>query len=320
MNLTNLSVIKEILSRHEFNFAKKLGQNFLINPSVCPKMADSALLKNSDGKPDTIKNNENNIGDNKPEPDKTNALEIGPGIGVLTQELAKRADKVVSVEIDKKLIPVLNETLSEYNNITVLNADFLTLNLEEIILKYFGKTSIENGEKVAICANLPYYITSPIIMHILESSANKKNMISNITCLVQKEVAERFIKQDSAIALAIHYYGDVKKLFGVKKGSFIPSPKVDSAVIQIDIKNKFKLNQTEEENLFRIIKAAYMQRRKTLSNSLGKLYDKELSNQILEEKFGCVTIRPEELDIEDFIEVSKIYEKENCGYIRRSEL
>jgi 16S rRNA (adenine1518-N6/adenine1519-N6)-dimethyltransferase len=263
----------------------------------------------------------------------------------LTQELARRADKVLAVEIDKKLIPVLNETLSEYNNITVINADFLTLDLEELVLKHFygenndiqsentvgekiaanpenshGKEekSQKNVNKIKICANLPYYITSPIIMHILESSANRNGLIESITCLVQKEVAERFTEQDSAIALAIHYYGDVKKLFNVKRGSFIPSPKVDSAVIEIKLRNKFNLNKSEEQTLFKIIKSAYGQRRKTLANSLSGLYDKELSNQILEKKFKNVNIRPEELNIEDFIEVSKIYEKESCGYIRRS--
>jgi 16S rRNA (adenine1518-N6/adenine1519-N6)-dimethyltransferase len=387
MNLTNLSVIKEILARHEFSFSKKLGQNFLINPTVCPKMADSVLRVNFTGEDNVTRTgnsqDEDNVtrtGNSQGEDNVTHTgnaqgednvthtgnsqgednvtrtgnsqsekhvLEIGPGIGVLTQELAKRADRVLAVEIDKMLIPVLKETLAEYNNITVLNADFLTLDLEEVILQYFygeniaaqsgNVNSIElcdinnaiqseiansielHGGKIAICANLPYYITSPIIMHILESSANRRGMISSITCLVQKEVAERFAAQNSAIALAIHYYGDVKKLFGVKKGSFIPAPKVDSAVIEITIHNKFHLNADEEQNLFKIIKPAYMQRRKTLANSLSKLYDKELSNRILEERFKNANIRPEELVIEDFIEVSKIYEKESCGYIRRSE-
>lgn len=179
-NLTDVSYIKEIMTKYGFSFSKALGQNFIVNPSVCPKMAESAVT-------------DENMG----------VIEIGPGIGVLTKELAKRAKKVVAVELDKRLLPVLSETLSEFSNVKVINADAMKLDFNRLIREEF------DGMKVAVCANLPYYITSPIIMQLLEARLN----ITGITVMVQKEAARRICakvgsRESGAISVAVTYYSE----------------------------------------------------------------------------------------------------------------
>ena len=242
-NLTNIGFVKELLSRHDFNFSKGLGQNFLINPSVCPKIAEMGNAKKGFG-----------------------VIEVGTGIGVLTAELAKRADKVVAVEIDKRLLPILSETLAEYKNVKVINDDIMNIDLHKLIEDEF------EGMEVAVCANLPYYITSPIIMHFLESNAR----INSITVMVQKEAADRLCasvgtRQSGAITVAVNYYGNAQLLFNVSRGSFMPAPNVDSAVIRIDVEKKYKLETENEKFFFKVVKAAFSQRRKTIANSVSSM-------------------------------------------------
>lgn len=240
MTLTNIGTVKEILGKHGFNFSKGLGQNFLINPDVCPRIAEMGNAREGYG-----------------------ILEIGTGIGVLTKELALRADKVSAVEIDTRLMPVLDETLKEFNNIKIYNEDVMKADLQQIIADDFA------GLNVAVCANLPYYITSPVIMLLLES----RLPIDSITVMVQKEAAQRLCakvgsRESGAITVGVNYYGSVKQLFGVSRGSFMPSPNVDSAVIRIDIDKEHRLTEEEEKFFFRMVKAGFSQRRKTLANSL----------------------------------------------------
>lgn len=240
-NLSDMSVIKKILSEHGFTFSKSLGQNFLINPTVCPRMAD-ACGADSD----------------------TGVLEIGAGIGVLTAELAKRAKKVVSLELDTRLIPVLAETLGEFSNVEVLNADVLKLDLNKLIDDCF------QGMHVAVCANLPYYITSPVIMALLES----RIPVDAVTVMVQKEAAARLCapvgsRDAGAVTVAVNYYAQAEKLFDVSAGSFMPAPKVDSSVIRLNIRKEPPVEVSDEKFFFRVIKAAFGQRRKTASNSLS---------------------------------------------------
>lgn len=239
-NLTNINVIKGILEKHGFSFSKGLGQNFLINPDICPRIAEMGNARKGFG-----------------------ILEIGTGIGTLTAELAKRADKVTAVEIDTRLLPILDETLSGFKNIKVINEDILKCDVNSLIKKEF------QGLDVAVCANLPYYITSPIIMMLLETNLP----IRSITVMVQKEAAQRLCakvgtRESGAITVGVNYYGTVKKLFDVSRGSFMPSPNVDSAVIRIDINNEGKLDEETEKLFFSIVKNGFSQRRKTLVNAL----------------------------------------------------
>lgn len=240
-NLSDISVIKKILSEHGFTFSKSLGQNFLINPTVCPRMAEACGADCDTG-----------------------VLEIGAGIGVLTAELAKRAKKVVSLELDTRLMPVLAETLGEFSNVEVLNADVLKIDLNKLIDDCF------QGMHVAVCANLPYYITSPVIMALLES----RIPVDAVTVMVQKEAAARLCapvgsRDAGAVTVAVNYYAQAEKLFDVSAGSFMPAPKVDSSVIRLNIRKEPPVEVSDEKFFFRVIKAAFGQRRKTASNSLS---------------------------------------------------
>ena len=275
--LTDISVIRDILSRHGFTFSKALGQNFLINPSVCPRMAEAAV----DG-------------------EEVGVIEIGPGIGVLTNELCKRARKVVAVELDKRLIPVLDETLGEYDNLRVINADVMELDLNKLIADEFG------GMDVVVCANLPYYITSPVIMKLLED----KLPVKSVTVMVQKEAAARLsalpgTRDSSAITVAVNYYAEAKTLFSVSSGSFMPAPKVDSAVIKLDLR-EHPVKPRDEKTLFRVIKAAFAQRRKTVLNSLASSLplDKNEMSDILNVAGVEPSARAERLTLDDFIHIA----------------
>lgn len=241
-NLSDIGTVKSILEKHGFTFSKALGQNFLINPAVCPAMAEEAVTSGNDG-----------------------VIEIGAGVGVLTAELCKRAKKVVSIELDKRLLPVLDETLAEFDNFEVVNDDILKVDLYELI-----KEKFHDCENVSVCANLPYYITSPVIMKLLED----KLPIKQIIVMVQREAADRLTapvgsRESGAITVTVNYYAEAEKLFNVSKGSFVPSPKVDSAVIRLSIYDKPPIETKDEELFFRTVKAMFMQRRKTALNSVS---------------------------------------------------
>ncbi len=280
--LTNISTVRELLSRHGFTFSKALGQNFLINPSVCPRMAEAAVTD-----------------------DNTGVLEIGPGIGVLTNELLKRAKKVVAVELDGRLLPVLDETLGEYDNLRVIHADVMELDLRRVIEEEFP------GMRVVVCANLPYYITSPVIMKLLE----ERLPIDTITVMVQKEAALRLCagegsRDSSAITAAVRYYASPELLFHVSAGSFMPAPKVDSAVIQLTLREP-EYKPLDEKTLFCVIKAAFAQRRKTVLNSISSSMslDKSELSGILKSAGVEPTARAEQLTLRDFVRISDAIDK-----------
>ena len=278
MELSNIGTIKDILGRHGFTFSKSLGQNFLINPSVCPKMAEQSGAKKGVG-----------------------VIEVGPGIGVLTCQLAKRADKVVAIELDKRLLPVLDETLAEYDNIRIINDDILKIDLKKLIETEFS------GMEVVVCANLPYYITSPVIMKLLED----RLPINALTVMVQKEAAQRICaevgtRQSGAVTVAVNYYAKPQILFGVSAGSFMPAPKVDSAVIRLDILKEPCVQVEDEELFFRVVKAAFSQRRKTLPNSLsaGLQISKLTVTNALKRANVPVNYRAEQLTMEQLAKIS----------------
>lgn len=276
--LSDIGTIKDILSRHGFTFSKSLGQNFLINPSVCPRMAELSGAGRGVG-----------------------VIEIGPGIGVLTNELCKLADKVVAIELDKRLLPVLEETLGEYDNLKVINADVLETDLHKLIEDEFS------GMEVVVCANLPYYITSPVIMKLLED----KLPISSITVMVQKEAAQRICaevgsRQSGAVTVSVNYYAKPEMLFSVSAGSFMPAPKVDSAVIRLNVLDKPPVNVNDEKKFFSVVKASFSQRRKVISNSLssGLSLDKSKTAEILEKSGVPLNARAEKLSLQNFADIA----------------
>ncbi len=277
-NLYNINVIKKVMSKHRVNFSKSLGQNFLVNGEICPMMA-----KQFEGI------------------DNLGILEIGPGVGVLTNELAKVADKVLSIEIDKSLLPVLKETVGEYNNVKIINDDAMNIDLNKLISDEFG------NKNVCICANLPYYITSPIIMKILEERVNIKSMV----LMVQKEAAIRLCakpgdKNSSAISVSVRYYSNPYILEDVKRDNFIPSPKVDSSIIRLDILDKPPVEVKDELKFFKIVKASFALRRKTIENSLSASLgiSKGKIKELLIKSSIDGSRRAEELSIEDFKRIS----------------
>ncbi|MFA5527000.1 MAG: 16S rRNA (adenine(1518)-N(6)/adenine(1519)-N(6))-dimethyltransferase RsmA [Peptostreptococcales bacterium] len=235
--------INDIMKKHDFKTSKRYGQNFLTDGNIVRKIVDAAATT----KDDLI-------------------IEIGPGIGTLTAELAKEAGKVLAIEIDKRLIPILNENLKEFENIRIMNIDFLLADIEKII-----KEEKPIGD-VKIIGNLPYYITTPIIMKILE----EKIKVKSITIMVQKEVADRLkahpgTKEYGAISVAVQYYADIKMISQVSREVFLPKPHVDSAVIRLDIRKKPAVEVENEELFFQLVKAGFNQRRKTLLNALSQL-------------------------------------------------
>ena len=278
-NLYNLEFIKQLLGRYHFKFSKSLGQNFIINKNICPQMANYCSKSSDSG-----------------------IIEIGPGIGVLTVELAKRYKKVVSIEIDKNLIPILSETISNFSNVELINKDILKIDLQEIVKNYLNDCS-----EINICANLPYYITSEVIMYILESEINIKSVI----IMIQKEVAERICASPGTrdigiITMAIKYYGNAEKLFDVGRENFIPSPNVDSSVIKIAIDKNNSTNILNKDLYFKLIKAAYGKRRKNILNSLssGMNLGKNQTLEILKSSSIEHTKRAEQLSFEDFVNLS----------------
>jgi len=275
--LTDIRVVKELLSRHGFHFSKALGQNFLINPSVCPRIAEES------GADDTC-----------------GILEIGPGIGTLTQALCRTAKKVVSVELDDRLPALLAETMADFDNFTLVKGDALKLDLKALIAEHF------DGMPVYICANLPYYITSPLIMHFLES----RLPVETITVMVQKEAADRLCaKQGSreagAVTLAVQYYAEAKTCFDVSRGSFMPAPNVDSSVIRLTVRKTPPCDVKDEKKMFALIHSAFGQRRKTILNSLmGAGVQKAQIAAACDQCGIPQTARAEQLTLTDFAALS----------------
>ena len=275
-NLCDLRFVEALLKKHGFNFSKALGQNFLIDEYVCPEMAQSLNAN-----------------------EKAAVIEVGPGIGVLTKELCKTSGKVVSIELDKRLYPILSETLGEFDNFELVEGDALKLDLNSLI-----NEKLSEYEDIKFCANLPYYITSPLIMKLLE----EKLPISEIVVMVQKEAAERLCaemgtRKAGAVTAAVKYYGDAEILFNVGRESFMPSPKVDSAVIKITINKNNKHNVSDEKKFFSLIRAAFSQRRKTLVNSVSSTLNiskNDITNALIKLSLNP-NIRAEELTMEDFV-------------------
>ena len=275
MKLTDISTIKTLFEKHGFSFTKSLGQNFLINPTVCPKIAEMGGAGKGVG-----------------------AIEIGTGIGVLTRELASRCDKVVAIEIDTGLKPILDETLEEFDNVEVIFADVMETDLNSLIEEKFS------GMEVIVCANLPYYITSPVIMKLLE----EKLPIKAITVMVQLEAADRICaavgsRECGAITASINYYAKPKKLFRVNRGSFIPSPNVDSAVISLERYEQPPYKVENEELFFEVVRQAFSQRRKQLANPVSSYFGipKSALTEQMEKRNLSPTARAEELTMDKLV-------------------
>ncbi|MBR6643089.1 MAG: 16S rRNA (adenine(1518)-N(6)/adenine(1519)-N(6))-dimethyltransferase RsmA [Lachnospiraceae bacterium] len=276
----------EILKKYDFMFQKRFGQNFLIDTHVLEKIIKSAEITKDDL-----------------------VLEIGPGIGTMTQYLCENAREVVAVEIDKNLIPILeNDTLAEYNNVTVINEDILKLDLNKLVEERNG------GNRIKVVANLPYYITTPIIMGLFESHVP----LQNITVMVQKEVADRMqagpgSKDYGALSLAVQYYATPYIAANVPQNCFMPRPNVGSAVIRLTLHEEPPVKVTDEKLMFALIRASFNQRRKTLVNGLTNAaeldFSKEEIQAALEQMGLSATIRGEALTLEQFAELSNLLTK-----------
>lgn len=276
---------KEVLSKYNMSAKKKFGQNFLIDSGVLDGIVEASGVTKEDC-----------------------VLEIGPGIGSLTQYLAEAAKRVVSVEIDKTLIPVLNDTLSEYDNVTIINEDILKVDIESIVKEY------NEGRAIKVVANLPYYITTPIIMKLFESGAP----IDSITVMVQKEVADRMVmgpgnKDYGSLSLAVGYYAKATAVMNVPPGSFIPQPNVGSAVVHLKRYEKPAVEVGDEKYMFEIIRTAFNQRRKTLSNSLSNNPSLKVTRQQVQDALTEINIdekaRGEILSLTQFARLSDILQR-----------
>ena len=278
-DLTDINTIRSLLRKHGFTFKHSLGQNFIIDPTVCPRIAEcSGVTKNS------------------------GVLEIGAGIGVLTKELCERAGKVVTFEIDTGLIPVLADTLSDHTNAEVINADIMKSDLRKIIAQEFA-----GFDDIRVCANLPYYITSPIIMMLLEGGFG----FSRMTFMVQKEAADRICapvgsRDAGAVTVAVDYRAKAEKLFNVGRNAFMPSPKVDSAVIALDLREKPEYAPLDEQLFFRMVRAAFSQRRKTAANgiSAGTGIDKQTVTAAIAAAGLPENVRAEKLTMQELVRLS----------------
>lgn len=285
--LSNPQKTIEIIQKYEFDFQKKFGQNFLIDGRVLEKIMDAADISGGDF-----------------------VLEIGPGIGTMTQYLAERARAVMAVEIDRNLIPILSETLKEYDNVSVLNADILKVDLTKVAEEK------NEGRPIKVVANLPYYITTPIIMGLFESHVP----VENITVMVQKEVADRMqagpgTKDYGALSLAVQYYAEPYIAANVPPNCFMPRPKVGSAVIRLTRHKNPPVQADNEKLLFQLIRASFNQRRKTLQNGIknysGLNFSKEEVAQALEQMGVSPTIRGEALTLEQFAQLSNLLNRQH---------
>ena len=277
--LTDIAYVRDLCARHGFTLSKGFGQNFIVNPGVCPKIVEAAGIGPEWG-----------------------VLEVGPGTGVLTRELARRAARVVAVEVDNRLPPLLAETLAGYDNVEIVMQDILKVDIAALIREKFA------GMPVAVCANLPYYITSPILMRLLE----EKLPIRQITVMVQKEAAERICaapgtRQAGAISYAVAYYAKPQVLFSVQPGSFYPPPKVTSAVIRLEVHPEPPVPVPDEAAYFRLVRAAFGQRRKTAANAIsaGLGLPKAQVTAAMEQAGLPATARPEQLTLEQFAALSR---------------
>jgi len=281
--LSSHRATKDIVDKHGFKFSKSLGQNFLIDDNVIDKIIDGARVKEGD-----------------------KVIEVGPGIGTLTREMAKRAEKVVAVEIDKNLIPILKETLADFDNTEVVNEDILKVDINKLVDEKLS------GGPVKLIANLPYYITTPIVMKFLEEDIP----VTDIVVMVQKEVADRMnavpsTKDYGALSVAVQYYCDTEIVAKAPRHMFIPQPKVDSTVIGLHIRAEEKYKADNEQLFFKTVKAAFGQRRKTLLNSLSSMgvLDKAKIKEVLAEAGIDEKRRGETLSIEEFANLSNIINK-----------
>ena len=281
--LSSHRATKEVVNKHNFKFSKSLGQNFLIDDNVIDRILEGARLSETD-----------------------KIIEVGPGIGTLTREMGKVAENVVSIEIDKTLIPILKETLADLDNVEVVNEDILKVDVQGLINEKL------NGGPVKLVANLPYYITTPIVMKFLEEDIP----VTDIVVMVQKEVADRMnavpsTKDYGALSVAVQYYCDTEIVAKAPRHMFIPQPKVDSTVIGLHIREERKYKADNEQLFFKTVKAAFGQRRKTLLNSLSSMgvLDKAKIKEVLAEAGIDEKRRGETLSIEEFAHLSNIINK-----------
>ena len=270
-----------VLQKYHFNFQKKFGQNFLIDTHVLERIIEAAGITKDDF-----------------------VLEIGPGFGVLTAELCRRAEKVVAIELDDRLPPILAETLAEFKNVTIVQGDAMVLDLPALIAEHFA------GMPVVVCANLPYYITSPIIMRLLEGPLP----IRSLTVMVQKEAAVRITaapgtRECGAISAAVWYYSTPKLLFPVSRGSFLPAPAVDSAVIRLDLPQELPEDLPPREDFFAVVRAGFGQRRKTMLNSLsaGLRWEKDATRALLTAAGIAENARAEQVTLEQWKALTRAY-------------
>lgn len=278
--LTDIAVVRDILSRNGIVLQKSMGQNFLVNPSVCPRMAELSGID-----------------------DTTGVIEIGPGIGVLTVELAKLARRVVAIELDGRLKPVLAETLSDFDNIDIIWGDAMKLDLHAVIKEKFA-----DCDKVCVCANLPYYITSPVIMKLLED----RLPLDSITVMVQLEAAQRMCaevgsRESGAVTVSVNYYSDPELLFRVSPGSFLPPPKVDSAVMKLNVRREALLEEAYEPTFRKLVRAGFLQRRKTFVNSVTSTgeFSKDSILEALSHIGAEPSVRAEKLTMQQLTELAR---------------
>ena len=282
----SLKETKFLMKKYKIKANKGLGQNFLIDDNALEDIANGATI----GENDLV-------------------IEIGPGLGSLTKILLEKAKKVICIELDKKMIKILHDRFIAYNNLSLINADILKINLNELIKQ--EREENNNIENVKVVANLPYYITTPIIMKLIENDLD----IESITVMIQKEVAERLIaipgtKETGAITYTVYYYCETEKIREVENTCFIPEPEVTSEVIKLKIRQKPLVEVKDKKVMFNIIKSAYMQRRKTLANSLtnvGVFKTKEQGIEVLKKLGLREDIRPENLSIEDFARLTNVF-------------
>lgn len=281
-DLGNAAKTAEVIKKYGFSFQKRFGQNFLVDGHVLDKIVDAAMIEKEDG-----------------------VIEIGPGIGTLTQRLCERASKVVAIEIDKELIPILKDTLSDHSNVKIINADVMKLDMSALIKEEF------NGADVKVVANLPYYITTPIVMSLLE----KHLPLSSVTIMIQKEVAQRMqakpgTKDYGALSLAVQYYSDTYIAANVPPNCFMPRPKVGSSVIRLTVRQSPETEAKNEKLMFDLIRAAFNQRRKTLVNAIsnyaGLTFSKEEITKALSKLSLPSDVRGEMLDLQQFAALSDV--------------
>ncbi len=279
-NLATHKTTKAIVAKYGFNFTKSLGQNFLVDGNILNKIVDGADI----GSEDIV-------------------FEIGTGIGTLTYELAKKAQKVVAIEIDSRLIPILEDTLSEFDNVHIINEDILKVDLKSVVQKYAG------DKKIKVVANLPYYITTPIIMRFLEEGINLDSMV----IMIQKEVADRIAAKPStkaygSLSVAIQYYADSKIIAKAPKGAFVPPPNVDSSVLKISVKPEKDVELKDANLFFEVVKGSFSKRRKTIVNSLSTYgdFDKMIVGKALQMTEIDPQRRGETLTINEFASLSNM--------------